>query len=105
MSCSRAYFKQSLQLNRELTISDLPFLKKEFSSAKISDDFFSHSPDFRPRAQSQVQKYNCTPKFLMTSFHSFFPRNVSFFTPVFDPYTYKVTTDSTSAQLTFYNCK
>ena len=38
----------------------------------------------------------------MTFFASF-PRNLSFFTSVFDPHTYKVTT--TTAQITFYNFK
>ena len=65
----------------------LPFWKKTFSSDKISDDFFSHSlrisikvnfnlPKFlttfyfspMPVSQLQVQKYNCTPKFLMNYF-------------------------------------
>src|SRR6218665_3576966 len=113
------YFKQSLQLHREQNVSDLTFLKKKtFSSDKISDDFFSHSlrisikvnfnlPKFlttfyfspMPVSQLQVQKYNCTPKFLMNFFrHSL---KMFRFSPLFS--TYKVTT--TTAQFTFYNCK
>jgi len=96
----------------------LPFWKKTFSSDKISDDFFSHSlrisikvnfnlPKFlttfyfspMPVSQLQVQKYNCTPKFLMNFFrHSL---KMFRFSPLFS--TYKVTT--TTAQFTFYNCK
>jgi len=89
----------------------------EKNDAKISDDLsFSHSPvflDFRPcpthKPSYKAQKYNCTPKFLLTfSPHSLeiyhlFPRNLSFFAPVFDHHTCKVTT--TTAQFTFYNCK
>src|SRR6218665_1469978 len=52
----------------------------------------------------QMQKCNCTLKFLMTFFPSF-PPNSSFFTPVFHPHTYTVTTTTTTAQFTFYNCK
>ena len=95
----RAYFKQSLQLHREQKISDL----KKIHLPKFLTTFFFHSPEFSPvPSYKQVQKYNCTPKFLMTFFKSF-PRKLSFFTPLLHPHTYKVTT--TTAQFTSYNCR
>src|SRR6218665_2254761 len=75
MAKYRAYVKQSLQLHREQKISDLTFLKKKFPAP-----FSSLS------VQLQVQKYNCTPTFLMTLLKSF-PRNFCIFTPAFDPLT------------------
>src|SRR6218665_1953671 len=63
----------------------------------IADDLFSLSPEMPSifvhsqtcRCYNKSTTAQCTLKFLMT--FSSFPRNLSFFTSVFDPHTYKVT--------------
>src|SRR6218665_1773664 len=110
--CSRAYFKQSLQLQREQQISIFWSLRTNFVKNVCQPFFLVIQYKFRKKSTCFLSfasifacpqaSYNCTPQFLMT-FSPSFPRNFSFFSPVFDPYTYKVTT--TTAQFTFYNCK
>ena len=88
----RAYFKQFTTAQRaKNNFWHLTFFKE----ISVLTNIFSHSPELSPVPS---YKYNCTPK----CFESFL-WNLSFFTPVFDPHTYKVTT--TTAQFTFHNCK
>src|SRR6218665_1354184 len=85
--CSRAYFKQSLQLQREQQISIFWSFRTNFVKNVCQPSFLVIQYKFRKK----VDLLSVIPsKFLL-------------FSPVFDPHTYKVTT--TIAQFTFYNCK
>jgi len=97
------FFSHSLEMCRLFsTVTE----KVNFHVPKFLTTFFSHSPEFSPVLTAQLQlpstNVQLHTKISYDLFYSF-PRNLSFFTPVFNPHTYKVTT--TTAQFTFYNCK
>jgi len=112
-----AYFKESLQLQREKKLMASPFGKK-FTCTKISDNLFVnfHLPkcmmtflviclNFSISKPVTSTKLQLRTKMSYDLFSSR-PPNLSFFTPVFlQSYNYSCTIHLLQRQMTVYNCR